>query len=238
MSVDACGCCDPGQPATPRTVWNRPGLPEVAYRMGTYGDFREAMLQRVAREPALRPWTARTDDDYGMAVLDLWSYVADILTFYQERTANEAFLRTARMPGSVRRLAALLGYVPAPGLAAEARLAFILDAGKRLTLRERMRVQSLPGDEPGAKPQKFETDAGLEATGELSSVPLRPPALSAATYADVAALTPAVNAPPPPPVGTELVFYASGSGVIERKRVNLVRQRAGLTEIRWEPPRG
>ena len=66
----------------------------------------------------MRDWTARGSDDYGIALLEMWAYLADILTFYQERIANEAFLRTALLRASVLRLAALLDYRPAPGVAA------------------------------------------------------------------------------------------------------------------------
>ena len=51
--------------------------------------------------PDLAPLTTRVDDDYTVTVLDLWAAVADVLTFYQERYANEAFLRTATRRESV-----------------------------------------------------------------------------------------------------------------------------------------
>ena len=39
--------------------------------------------------------TARDPDDPAIALLDAWATVADVVTFYQERIANEGFLRTA-----------------------------------------------------------------------------------------------------------------------------------------------
>ena len=42
----------------------------------------------------------------------------DVLTFYNERIANESYLRTATQPGSIANLVALLGYQPSPGIAA------------------------------------------------------------------------------------------------------------------------
>ena len=42
--------------------------------------------------------------DFSIALLDAWSMAADVLTFYQERIANEAYLRTASRliaPGGV-----------------------------------------------------------------------------------------------------------------------------------------
>ncbi len=54
----------------------------------------------------------------GVAIL------GDILTFYQEHYANEAFLRTARWRESVADLARLLGYRLAPGVGGRATFAF------------------------------------------------------------------------------------------------------------------
>ena len=49
-----------------------------------------ALLGRRAH-PALPPAHApATDDDFAIALLDAWATVADVLTFYQERIANEA----------------------------------------------------------------------------------------------------------------------------------------------------
>ena len=71
--------------------------------------------------------------------------IADILTFYQERIANEGYLRTARLRDSVLRMARLLDYQLQPGVAAMALLAFTLDKDATLTIPVGLRVQSVPG---------------------------------------------------------------------------------------------
>jgi hypothetical protein len=150
-------------------VANRPGLPAIGYRLGTYASFRAAVLHEASRTPALRRWTTREQTDYGTALLEQWAYVADILAFYQERIANEAFLRTAVRPESVQWLAEGLGYRPAPALSAIANLAFTTD--RELELPEGTRVQHVPQHrEP---PQTFETDEPLAAGAELSEMRLR-----------------------------------------------------------------
>ena len=55
------------------------------------------MLARLssADYPALRYLKTRDTDDFSIALLDASSVVLDILTFYQERLANESYLRTA-----------------------------------------------------------------------------------------------------------------------------------------------
>lgn len=163
-----CGCCKGGVHAGPRTIANRPALSRIAYRIGTYGSFRRAMLNRIAQQPALAKWTARDETDYGVALIDMWAYLGDILTFYQERIANEAFLRTAVHRESVMRLAALLDYRPSPGAAATTYVAFFLDKGKTLEIPIGLRVQSVPGQ--NEKPQKFETVEAIHADAALNAV--------------------------------------------------------------------
>ena len=53
--------------------------------------------------------------------------MADVLTFYTERYGNESYLRTATQRQSVVDLAALVGYEPSPGVAANTSLAFTID---------------------------------------------------------------------------------------------------------------
>lgn len=169
---DACGCCEPATALTPEAIWNRPGLNAIGYRVGVYASFRQAMLAAIASKPELFRWTARTGDDYGIVLLEMWAYIADILTFYQERAANESYLRTALHRESVLRLAAQLGYRPAAGMAALAFLSFTLDAGKQLSIPVGLRIQSVPG--PDEKPQKFETIESVPAEARLNRVRVFP----------------------------------------------------------------
>src|SRR5207247_831372 len=83
----------------------------------------------IASSHGLQGLTTRRDDDYAIGLLDLWAALADVLTFYQERYANEAFLRTATQRESIARLARLLDYRLAPGAAATTQLAFTRDGG-------------------------------------------------------------------------------------------------------------
>ena len=124
MTNKSCGCCSGAEQLTPAVIANRPGLDALAYRVGTHGAFLETMKARLAtlgielpREHAdedgswsdwvypLRKLTTRADDDPAIALLDSWATVADVLTFYQERIANEGYLRTATERRSVLELA-------------------------------------------------------------------------------------------------------------------------------------
>src|SRR5262249_35805662 len=100
--LDDCGCCAGVTTAT-EAPGNRPGLSAVAFRVGTHADFKQAMQAALsdADRPALAPLTTRDVDDFAIALIDAWATVADVLTFYQERIANESYLRTATEMRSV-----------------------------------------------------------------------------------------------------------------------------------------
>src|SRR5205085_1099514 len=109
QALSTCGCCKVEGPPTPEPIQNRPGLSSIHYRVGTYASFLLAMMEEIATTPELRErLLTRSTDDFSIALLAMWAYVSDILTFYQERIANEAYLRTALLQESVVRLAALL----------------------------------------------------------------------------------------------------------------------------------
>ncbi len=176
--TDACGCCAGNAPATPMGIVNRPGLTAIAYRVGTYATFLQSLLARLSdgRWPALRQLRTRDQDDFSVALLDAWAVVGDILTFYQERIANESYLSTATERRSILEQARLLGYQLGPGVAASTHLAFTMEAApgqptqaaKPITLPVGTKVQSVPG--PDELPQVFETSEEIEARVEWNAL--------------------------------------------------------------------
>ncbi len=171
-----CGCCEGVHVVTPLAIENRAGLSEIVYRVGTQPQFKESMIARLTAQPALKALTTRADDDVSMALLDAWATVADIVTFYQERTANESYLRTATETLSLVELARLIGYELRPGVAASAWLAFKTDpspgAPAAATIDAGTKVQSVPGQ--NEQPQIFETTVSLEARGVWNELIARP----------------------------------------------------------------
>lgn len=230
-----CGCCEPPGRVTPLELWNRPGLARIDYRVGTYGGFRRAMLEAASRQPDLRPWTARSSDDYAVALVSMWAYIADVLTFYGERAIHEAFLGTAIHDRSLHRLAAMLDYLPSPGAAASAHLAYLAEAGKRFEVRPAMRVQSVPGQDE--RPRKFEPIETVAVEPGLGEVPVLPqPSGGAALAAGAAsaAMAPAFAAAGPElAVGDKLV--ADVGSAVEEKVLDGVEEIGWRTVIRWKP---
>ena len=170
-----CGCCEGTTSETPQLITNRADLNAIAYRVGTHGTFKASLLARLSasEEPGLAPLRTRDDSDFSIALLDAWATLLDILTFYQERLANESYLRTAVNSSSVLALAQLVGYQPSPGVAASTSLAFTLSSAPGspdpVLIPAATRVQSIPG--PGQTPQVFETSSDLTAWIELNAIP-------------------------------------------------------------------
>jgi Baseplate J-like protein len=172
-----CGCCSGIEVVTPAAEANRPGLPALAYRAGTHQGFLESMIARLTsfyidvpandgsgnllRLHPLRGLTTREPDDPSIALLDAWATVADVLTFYQERIANEGYLRTAVERRSVLELSRLIGYRLRPAVSASVYLAFTVADAFQGDIPLGTRAQSIPG--PGEKPQFFETSEKLPA---------------------------------------------------------------------------
>jgi hypothetical protein len=182
-----CGCCEGIAVATPASEINRAGLTAVAYRVGTYASFFETMLARIGTETVdvlagdgasppnrifpLRSLTTRDLSDPAIALLDAWAIVADVLTFYQERIANEGFLPTAVERLSVVELARLVGYEARPGVASSVYLAFTVATGFDGVVPAGTRAQSVPG--VGQTPQFFETSEDLQCRDAWNALGVR-----------------------------------------------------------------
>jgi len=169
---DACGCCGGVTALTPALVENRPGLSALAFRTGTHARFKESMLARLSTLERLRELTTRGDDDTTIALADAWAAVLDVLTFYQERIANEGYLRTATERRSILELARTIGYELGPGVSASTWLAFTLDdspgSPREVTIPAATRAQSLPSKIE--LPQSFETAEEILARPEWNTL--------------------------------------------------------------------
>ena len=184
-TLDNCDCCEVEPPEQP--IFNPPGQPALQYRIDVQPTFLQRMIDALPHETlppnsldpsAPRPLaalTARAADDPSIALLDAWATVADVLTFYQERIANEGYLRTATDRESLLELAREIGYELAPGVAAGADLAFTVEsavgAPEMVTVPVGTKVLSVPG--PGQLPQTFETIEAITARPEWNAFPPR-----------------------------------------------------------------
>ena len=181
--LNPCGCCE--TPDLTPTVFNRPGLPALSYRVATQQTALARMLAALTEASqgnGLQLLTTRDLDDPAIAMLDAFAIVADVLSFYDERIANEGYLATATERLSVLQLARAVGYELTPGVAASTYLSFSADSRSVSAAAETPSsaaivdvpagtpVQSIPAQ--GQKPQTFETGADLQAVAEFNELSL------------------------------------------------------------------
>jgi hypothetical protein len=175
-----CGCCVGTAVQTPiARDGTLPGQSSVPYRVGTWSSFRQSMLARLSSSdyPALAGLKTRDSDDFSIALLDASAVVLDVLSFYQERLANEGYLGTAQQPRSLFELSRLVGYQPSPGVAAATYAAFTLKSAPgqtpdltstAITIPQGTQVQSVPPQ--GQTAQTFETAADIAAKADWNAL--------------------------------------------------------------------
>ena len=153
MSDQHCPCDEWRHPAE---LCIHAGLDHIPRQIAGFAEFRRALLAEIQKHPPLAAWRVRSADDLGVMLLEMWAYVCDVLAFYDEVIANEAYVRTAQLRPSVRKLVNLLGYVPHPAVAASVLLAAIAEGRQPLSLPAGTAFRSQAFDaEP---PQIFELD--------------------------------------------------------------------------------
>jgi hypothetical protein len=226
-----CACCDATAEATSALIFNRPGLSDISYRIGTYASFRAAMLEMIAGKSALAGLTSRESADYAITLLELFAATGDVLTFYNERIANELFLRTARERDSLLRLTALLGYRLRPGLAAQTALSFTLDEGAEVRIRKGLKIMSVPGQDE--TPQIFETTEELKAHADLNAAAAFAPPVFVNLLAQGSSGGPVTSRPATLAVGDKLLVF--GLGRIEEKTVASLQARHDGDVLLFEP---
>lgn len=136
-----------------------PGQSSIPYGPGTFASFRAALLHSLPDETALSVWSPTAEGDLALQMVEWWAYLADILSLYTGRIANQDYIGTADTAASVSALLRVLGYRPRPGIGATGTVAFDAKAAVEVPLG--LRLQSKPG--PGTPPQTFETGQRVKA---------------------------------------------------------------------------
>ncbi|MGW6791007.1 putative baseplate assembly protein [Streptomyces chartreusis] len=194
--TDDCGCggaCRSGhdERLAPAPVHNPPGRTALDYRVGEYGSFRAALLDRLASPayPALRGLTVRTPDDPAIGLLEATAVLGDLLTFHSERIADEAYIRTANEHRSLVLLGRLVGHRPRPGVAAATHLAYTLERDPRaealpVLIPRGARSHSVPAS-ADEQSLTFETSRDLTARWDWNELKVRRRRPSLVTPADL-----------------------------------------------------
>ncbi|MEU4217115.1 baseplate J/gp47 family protein [Actinoplanes sp. NPDC026623] len=131
------------------------GRPVVDYMARDYDSLLRAMRELIPQK--LAEWRDFTNEaDFGNVLLELFAHTGDILSYYQDRVANESFLGTARTRRGVIEHLRLIGYEL--GTAAPASAALSLSVPKSVTAS----VTVAKGDAFATKSQKNRAGARFE----------------------------------------------------------------------------
>ncbi len=179
------------------TRYNAPGQSQLTYRAGTYATVLQRLIDYLTThappDPAvpLLQLDVEPPENWGVGLLEAWSMVVDVLTFYQERIANEGYLGTTQEQYSLVEITRLTGYERRPGVSASVHLAFAVrsdrgGASLRSLIPTGTPVQSVPTSgqqvltfpdmrtppSPQQLPQVFETSQDFEARTDWNAITL------------------------------------------------------------------
>src|ERR1051326_5502612 len=97
------------------------GRPIIDYMARDYDSLLRAMHELIPQK--LPEWTDfASEADFGNVLLELFAHMGDILSYYQDRIANESFLGTAQPRRSIIHHLQLIGYTWATAAPAAASL--------------------------------------------------------------------------------------------------------------------
>jgi predicted phage baseplate assembly protein len=84
-------------------------LARISYTNKTYEEIRDALIKRI---PIIAgdKWTDFNTSDVGVTLLELYCGIADLLLYYLDHQANEAYLSTAAERKNIINLTRLIGY--------------------------------------------------------------------------------------------------------------------------------
>lgn len=109
------------------------GQPVIDYMARDYDSLLRAMRDQIPGK--LPEWTDFANEaDFGNVLLELFAHIGDILSYYQDRVANESFLGTARTRRSVIEHLRLIGYELATAAPAAATLSLTVPGSVTATV--------------------------------------------------------------------------------------------------------
>lgn len=97
-------------------------MPTIDYSNRDYDSIKADLLARASE--IVPEWTARESSDFGVLLVDLWAYMSDVLHYYVDKAAGEAFITTATQREALLSLASLFDYSPQLQTASEATVTF------------------------------------------------------------------------------------------------------------------
>jgi hypothetical protein len=132
-------------------------IPQVDYTSRDYTALRADLIDLI---PFYAPlWTNRDPADFGITILETFAYMGDILNYYIDKSANEAFISTASQRENILQLAKLLGYKPTEPTAATCTVTFSNTSASSIVVPKLTKVATSTVSNASTTQIIFETDA-------------------------------------------------------------------------------
>jgi hypothetical protein len=143
-------------------------IPQTDYTSRDYESIRRDLINLI---PEYAPeWTNRDPADFGITILEAFAYMGDLLNYYIDRAANEAFISTASQRESVLQLARLLSYRPTETTSATVTLTFKNSTASAITVPEKTKVSTTTIISGNATRVVFETDSAVTVPAKVGIV--------------------------------------------------------------------
>lgn len=143
--------------------------PQVDYTSRDYVSIREDLIARMQEQ--IPDWAGDDPTDFGVALLEQFAYLGDLLSYYIDRAANESTLSTATRRDSVVALARDLGYTPNGYTSSTVSVTFSNESDVDIDLPARTVISGDVLDGDNLITVSFETDADVEIlAGSIASV--------------------------------------------------------------------
>jgi hypothetical protein len=142
----------------------------VDYTNKDYYSLREALIKRV--QYRIKEWTGTDPNDFGVALLEAFAYMGDVLAYYVDRAANEMSLQTASQRSSILNLARMYGYIPSGYQSASCSVTFVNSSSAAITLPVGTQLygQYVNGDTSINVIFETAVEAVVPANGSVSSI--------------------------------------------------------------------
>lgn len=143
-------------------------IPQVDYTSRDYDSIRQDIIDLI---PEFAPeWTNRDPADFGMTILESFAYIGDLLNYYIDRAANEAFISTASQRESVLQLARLLSYRPTDTTASKVTLTFKNSTASPITVPAGTQTSTTSVISGNTTRVVFETDTAVTVPARVGAV--------------------------------------------------------------------
>lgn len=110
----------------------------IDYTSRDFDALRDELTARIqARIPE---WSATDPADFGVVLVEAFSYLGDVANYYIDRMANESFLATATQRESILAIAETYGYVPSGYKNATVSVTFYNNSSSPVTIPAETRV--------------------------------------------------------------------------------------------------